>query len=110
MSINKRTLKQRAIDLLGNNWLSKLLFQELPLDHVTPRSQLYVLQREERGDGVSYRPIRATIEDILAGGIEARDEGNAFTTYLPTEIFDESNANATSTSEETFSEGGAVIY
>lgn len=110
MSINKRTLKQRAKDLLENSWLSKLLFQELPLDHVTPRSQLYVLQREERGDGVSYRPIRATIEDILAGGIEARDEGNSLTEYLSTEIFDEGSAATTYLPEETFDEKGALLF
>lgn len=110
MSINKRTLKQRAKELLENTWLSKLLFQELPLDRVTPRSQLYVLQREERGDGVSYRPIRATIEDILAGGLEPRDEGNAFTTYLPTEIFDEGDSGTTYTAEETFDEAGASLF
>ena len=110
MGINKRTLKQRAKELLENTWMSKLLFQELPQDNITPGSELYVLQREERGDGVIYRPIRTTIEDVLAGGVNIRDEGNSLTEYLPTERFDEEDANATSTSEETFSEGGVVIY
>lgn len=105
MGKNKLTLARRAKELLENTWLSKLLFQELPFDNVTPQSQLYILQREERPDGVILRPIRTTIEDVLAGGINIRDEGNSLTEYLPTERFDEEDSNATSTSEETFSEG-----
>lgn len=110
MSINKRTLKQRAKELLENTWMSKLLFQELPFDNITPQSQMFVLQREVRDDGIVYRPIRTTIEDVLSGGMEARDEGNAFTTYLPTEIFDELDVDAVYLPEETFDEMSSVLF
>lgn len=66
MSINRRTLIQRAKDLLENNWLSKLLFGELPVGSVdNPESEVYLLEHQQRNDGVSYRPSRIPLSSIL---------------------------------------------
>lgn len=107
LRINKRTLRQREQELKENQFASKLLFEELPLSEITPNSQLYVMQRDERGDGVVIRPIRGNVQDIGELFVNVWDEGNANSEYLPNDIYDEGDASTTYTPEETFEEGGA---
>lgn len=101
----KKFIPKRRDQTIDNQWLQKDLFKELPFGTVTPESQLYMLQRNERGDGVLFIPIRVTVEDILALNVAVHDEGSAGTVYLPSECFDELNASAVYTIEETQNEG-----
>jgi len=103
----KPYIPKRRDQTEDNQWLQKQLFKELPLDEVTPESQLYLLQRTDTGGGVYFRPVRVTLEDVLAANVNVRDEGNANTVYLLTETFDEEDANATSVAGEIFTEGAA---
>jgi hypothetical protein len=107
LKINKRRLVQRERDLKDNQFGSKLLFEELPFSKITDNSQLYIMQADNRASGIVFRPIRATIEDILELFVNVWDEGNAGSSYLSNDIYDEGDANATYTPDETHEEGGA---
>src|SRR6056297_3074770 len=106
ITINRRTLKRREKELQGNQWASKLLFFELPQEAPTLGSEIYVLRKEVRGDGVSFLPTRTTIENILNAGLDCWDEGNAFSTYAADDIYDEGDAGTTLV-EVAYDEGDA---
>lgn len=105
--IKNRTIARRFSELQENQWLSKLLFQELPIDSATEGSQMFLLRREVRGDGIILRPIRITFEQAAELTANIYDEGNAFTQHLPNNIYDEGDANETYTTDEFLNEGGA---
>lgn len=106
ITINRRTLKRREKEIEGNQWASKLLFFELPQEVPTLGSEIYVLRKEVRGDGVSFLPTRTTIENILNAGLDCWDEGNAFSTYAPEDIYDEGDSSTTLV-EVAYDEGNA---
>ena len=111
LKINRRTLKAREQDLQENQWGSKTLFEELFRGTVTDRSELFLYQREQRGDGALYTPRRITVNDLLSADLSLLDEGNSFTSYLPTQIYDEIDAAKVYTADEIYEEGGsATVY
>jgi hypothetical protein len=107
LRINKRTLKQREKELQDNQFVSKLLFFEVPFSEITINSQLYIMQADSRGDGIVFRPIRADVGDLGQLLVNVWDEGFAGSEYLPNDIYDEGDANSTYIPEETFEEGNA---
>ena len=103
---NKRTLAKRQRDIADNQLLSKILAQELPEDVNAPNSQIWVLKREVRGDGVILRPIRISFEQAAEVLVNFYDEGNSGTQYLPDAYYDEGSSDTVYTSEQILDEGG----
>lgn len=69
MAIDKKTLRQRARELLENMWNSVLLFRELPVGKTSnPKSELFLLEHTDTGAGVRHRPTRIPLSSILTGG------------------------------------------
>lgn len=108
MARNKFINEEKRKKLIDSNqWLQKLLFQELPLRNPTPESQIFVLRREERDNGdVVFLPTRTTIEELINATNDCWDEGNAFSTYTADDIWDEGDAFDTLASI-TYDEGDA---
>lgn len=109
MGINRRTLKQRQKEIEGNQWTSKLLFNELPYrNYANTRDQIFTMEVIERGDGVRLRPTRTTVSAILNAEVNARDEGNAASEYLPGEEMDEGNASTVTSDILTEGDAGSI--
>lgn len=84
---------EREKEIDSNQFGSKILFEELFLDDVTDDSQIYLYRKEVRGDGNVFRPVRATINQLREWFFPpCFDEGNATTTYLPENEYDEGDA------------------
>lgn len=103
----KKNDPKRLKDIDENQFLSDYLFTELPKDLVTNFSQLYLFQRQVRADGVDWRPVRITVEDLFNADINFLSEGNSATEYLPSEYIDEGDASSTYTAEEFLNESDA---
>ena len=106
----KPFIPKRRDQTEDNQWLQKELFKELPLDEVTPYSQLYVLQRTDRGDGVYFRPVRASFEDIFSFNTNSIDEGNPFSEYLLSDELDEGGPTSTYSGDELDEGGSDTVY
>lgn len=103
----KKDDKRRQRDIKDNQFLSDYLFTELPKDLVTSFSQLFLFQREVRADGIKWRPVRITVEDLFNAELNFWDESNSAAEYLPTEIFDEGSSTTTYASDEIYNEGNS---
>lgn len=91
----RRRKQERQEEINSNQYGSKILFEELAIDDTTDGSQIYLYRKEQRGDGVFFKPVRTSINQLREWFFPpCFDEGDATTVVDPANEYDEGDSTS----------------